>query len=441
MAGCCRALPGDWCYFPGEPCPEPLQADSVGWSGVPGTETDTSGTRFSQVEKVVGGVVIRGRVINNPGPLRTFNIGPSATSGSPSTSVGVIEGPNQTVDMEFTISVPQEQIVMKVEDIDSAAGTGQERVILARPGMTNPGREADRVVRYLPEVGGNVSLGTVQWQPNPGNYRVVGADENALELTWRNQPWGDGTNGAPPVRVSYDVSANTGRGSYFDFGGPIWPEPCDRAPRRASGIICCAEDCTNPEVVSGVETMHQPDEGGGTRQVRYRNYGGSGVDVTVTMTGGVGNLAGTASDTTGQPSLGIGMGNRNLAVAFSRPVRLRSMEISDLDLGDERYYASSPPVTGVSGTLAWPSGQCPGPATSPCVRARANNTRGTIFYGGVETSSLTFSVSAANSLGAFISGLTFDYDRCVQPEWVDTATGEALTPEQLSTLTRCDRSS
>lgn len=232
------------CYWPGGRCPidAPL-ADGVGWvadpadliSGTAGTDS----ARYRRVTKTVGSVVITG-VILNPAIGRSFRE-PGvvfATSGSYATSIGVAEGTNLHPIMEFSISVPQPQVQMKVEDIDSFEGTGRELVRLGnRP---NPGREADVVQQYRPTTGPPPGVRDITWSGL--DYEVHLGDENALLLQWHDNPWGDGTNGADPVSVQYMNLSGAGRGSGFDFGGPIFQTECTITPRRARLLFCCEDE-------------------------------------------------------------------------------------------------------------------------------------------------------------------------------------------------------
>lgn len=255
MANCCKPVGTVRCYWPGGRCPidAPL-ADSVPWTveeadlvrGTVGDDTGGPGSQragYDRATKVVGAVTITARLLNATGT--TFFPTPgstAATSGSPGSSLGVIEWSGSDPIMEFSVSVRQPQVQMKVEDIDSGQGSGSELVRMGFAPARNPGRPSDRFQPYKPLVGPAPPPAAQHFWSANNDFGVNFADENAVLLQWDDQPWGDGTNGAPPVWVQYVNATAQHRGSYFDFGGPIYQEACTVTPRRARLVLCCDED-------------------------------------------------------------------------------------------------------------------------------------------------------------------------------------------------------
>lgn len=143
----------------------------------------------------------------------------------------------------------------------------------------------------------------------------------------------------------------------------------------------------------------------------FANYAGSGITVTVSLSGGEALTAAVAP-------VGLAVGPAPPAAVvvtfgFSAPVLLRSFGINDLDVPTrtEQLFSFSTPFSGVSGPLS--IGPCSGsgaPGVQPagCIGATSNNSGGLVLFPSPSVSALTFTIGRPNLLGQFLTSLAFD---------------------------------
>jgi len=156
--------------------------------------------------------------------------------------------------------------------------------------------------------------------------------------------------------------------------------------------------------------------GPGPNTFTFTNFAGSGITVTVST---VGDTLAVSAGPEEPDTLGIGVSppaDVTVNVAFSQPVYLRSLGMSDIDDNTEDAYNFQPQIGGVYGQKLFR----PGPgchvvsnfaAQNPqgMVHDTVNNGTGGMTWPGTLTSSLTFSYGrCAAGLGAFLTELAFD---------------------------------
>lgn len=269
---CCRTLGEQLPYWPDGRCDldAPL-AEDFPWTvyDVEGGTAVGPGGEGLYAEKVVGAVTISARMDGNQGGVngRFAKPNPAVPEGSGGPGGGMPSGAadhnaltvlqnrvggNSHANMQFSIDVPQPGFSVRVIDLD---GPGQNNETLRTGGNPfgddmgfgpyNLG-QADEVISYKQGPGGNDNS-QVEWRPGngvpnaqggPGYISVAGSEASAI-LIYRNKPWGDGTNGAPPISTGYVLSSGGGgRGSQYDFGGQIQQEVCTFTPRFARWVCC-----------------------------------------------------------------------------------------------------------------------------------------------------------------------------------------------------------
>lgn len=143
----------------------------------------------------------------------------------------------------------------------------------------------------------------------------------------------------------------------------------------------------------------------------FANFAGSGITVTISLSGGE-----TLTASAAPLGLAVGVGPPAavmVSIGFSAPVLLRSFDINDLDTPSrtEQLFSFSPPFSGVSGPMS--IGPCSGsgaPGVQPagCIGATSNNSTGRVVFPGPSISLLQFSIGRPAGLGEFLTRLAFD---------------------------------
>lgn len=225
-----REAIGTYC----KPCEggEPAQlASEVPWVGTDGsTQGSVSGFHATpNAQKTVNGVTYTARMLGGGGNM-SWGI-TSSGSGASVNAIGQSLIGNNIVHVEFDADVRQDQLVVRVYDLD---WDGPDRIEGVRFQHVQQNRfltDADLIqqIPFVSPTGGTPAPAIFLSSGNSANYWVassVGGSERNTEMRF-GVPWG---GDAGPIRVVFRntvTGTSSRRGSMWDFGGPPNPgSPC-----------------------------------------------------------------------------------------------------------------------------------------------------------------------------------------------------------------------